>query len=91
MNTPATTRLLGALQQGESLTSRQIEARYNVARGRKVVENLRLRGYVINTVETENSKGERRFKFELGHPTQEMIAAAYRYLGLGASVQRLSA
>ena len=89
MNTPATERLLNAFYNGEELTSRQIEARYGVARGRKVVENLRLRGYVINTVEVENSKGVRRFKFYLGTPTREFIAAAYRVLG--ANVQRLSA
>lgn len=85
----STNRLIAALLTGEMLTSRQIEQRYGVARGRKTVENLRLRGYVINTIETENSKGVRRFKFVLGQPTQAMIAAAYRMLG--ASVQRLSA
>ncbi len=81
MNTSATDRLLAALQSGETLTSRQIRGRFKVSRGRKVVENLRLRGHVIISSPHVNSRGESTTRFSLGAPTLEMMAKAYRVLG----------
>lgn len=79
MNT--TTRLLTALQTGEELTARQIEARFRVASGRGLVHKLRTQGYPIYLNRRTNSKGEVTQKYRLGTPTRTMIATAFAVAG----------
>lgn len=74
-------RLLSALMNGATLTPRQIESRFNVVKGRNLIHQLRLRGYVIHTNRYTNSRGVDTCRYELGNPTAEIIAAAYRVLG----------
>lgn len=51
-------KVLNALRNNtKGLTAAQIEARFNVGNARATVNNLRNKGFVINTVETTDTKG----------------------------------
>lgn len=68
---------------GESLTPRQIAARYNVSNPYDAIYRLRLQGYPIHTEYTHNYKGEPITKYYHGKATREVIAAGYKALASG--------
>lgn len=74
-------RLLTALQNGDQLTNRQIESRFNVTNGRGLVHELRSNGYSVYLNRHVNSKGTETLKYRLGTPSRKIIAAGYRALG----------
>ena len=78
-------RLLTALQNGDQLTNRQIESRFNVTSGRALVHELRNSGYPVYLNRHVNSKGAETLKYRIGAPSRQIIAAGYRALGADAA------
>ena len=77
-------RLLEVLQQGESLTAKQISARFGIANPTATVSDLRLRGgFAVYANQHTDSKGRETTKYRLGRPSREVVAAGYRALALG--------
>ena len=74
MNT-ATDKVLGALENGQELTAKQISARYKVSNPHNVIHSLRNKGYAIYLNDRTNSKGKTTKKYRLGTPSGSMIAA----------------
>ena len=70
-------RVLYALSTGEQLTTKQIQARFDVANPTAVIHQLRTEGYPIYTNKTKNSEGESKMKYRLGTPSREVVAAGY--------------
>ena len=73
-------RVLGALQAGESLTAKQIKSRFGVGNARALVSNLRMTGYSVYGNARTNSKGETKTFYRLGQPSRAVVAAGYRAL-----------
>ena len=77
-------RLLEVLQQGESLTAKQISARFGIANPTATVSDLRLRGgFAVYANQHTDTKGRQTTKYRLGRPSREVVAAGYRALALG--------
>lgn len=75
-----TERLLAALKSGETLTGKQIEARFGIGNARATVSDLRMKGFAIYANPRTNSKGETKNFYRLGTPTRKVVAAGYRAL-----------
>ena len=73
-------RVLEAFQSGETLTAKQIQARFGIGNARATVSALRMQGYAIYANPSTNSKGETRNFYRLGTPSRAVIAAGYRAL-----------
>ena len=71
-------RVLTALQEGEELTARQIEARFGVGNARALVSSLRDRGFAVYSNPRMNSKGQVKSFYRLGTPSRDIVAAGYR-------------
>jgi len=83
MNTAISTkqdRVLAALQSGQELTGKQIEARFGVGNARATVSALRMKGFAIYANESVDTKGRVKNKYRLGTPTRAVVAAGYRAL-----------
>lgn len=78
-----TQRVLTALQSGESLTAKQIAARFKVASPRKIVSNIRYEGYAVYLNKHTDTKGRITHKYRIGKPSREIVAAGYRALAMG--------
>lgn len=77
-------RLLEVLQQGESLTAKQISARFGIANPTATVSDLRLRGgFAVYANQHTDTKGRQTTKYRLGRPSREVVAAGYRAMALG--------
>lgn len=59
------TRLLRALEEGASLTAKQIASRFGAGNPYEVVRTLRNEGFEIDLVTSTNSKGQVRRKYTL--------------------------
>jgi len=79
-----TARVLTALKNGETLTAKQIAARFALRNPHEAVRSLREQGYAIYANARTNSKGETKTFYRLGTPTRKMVAAAYAALGAAA-------
>jgi len=74
-------RLLETLKSGEQLTAKQISSRFGIGNPTATISDLRLRsGYAIYANPYTNSEGRRGFKYRLGTPSREVVAAGYRAL-----------
>jgi len=73
-------RVLEAFQNGENLTAKQIQARFQVGNPSALVHQLRSEGFAIYANKSTNSKGESRIKYRLGKPTRKVVAAGYATL-----------
>ena len=83
MNTAISTkqdRVLAALQSGQELTGKQIEARFGVGNARATVSALRMKGFAIYANESVDTKGRVKNKYRLGTPSRAVVAAGYRAL-----------
>ena len=82
-----TDKVLTALQNGETLTAKQIAARYSVGNPHEVVRQLRFKGFAIYCNASTNSKGQTRNFYRLGTPSRKMVAMAYKagYRALSAA------
>ena len=79
-----TERLLEVLQNGESLTAKQISARFGIANPTATVSDLRLRGgFAVYANQHTDTKGRQTTKYRLGRPSREVVAAGYRAMALG--------
>ena len=76
-----TAKLLGALEKGETFTSKQITARFGLANPAEAVRSLRESGYAIYSNERTNSKGETKNFYRLGKPSRKMVALASKVAG----------
>lgn len=74
--------VLGAFQNGDKLTAKQISARFGLANPADVVYTLRNEGYPIYAKKFTNSKGDVKTKYSLGRPSREVIAAGIQALGI---------
>ena len=79
-----TARVLSALKSGETLTAKQIAARFALRNPHEAVRSLREQGYAIYGNKRTNSKGDTKTFYRLGTPTRKMVAAAYAVLGAAA-------
>tara|TARA_B110000503_G_C6863870_1_gene295902 strand:+ start:135 stop:455 length:321 start_codon:yes stop_codon:yes gene_type:complete len=74
-------KLITALQNGESLTAKQIAARFSIGNPTATISDLRLRGgFAIYGNTSKNSKGVSVTKYRLGNPARAVVAAGYRAL-----------
>lgn len=69
-------KLISALESGQTLTAAQIAARFGVANPTATITNLREKGYSIYTNQ-RNGKSV----YRLGKPTRRVVAAGYAALG----------
>ena len=77
-----TTRVLEALQSGETLTEGQMKTRFGVGNPSATVSYLRQLGFPVHlNAGTKDSRGRvRAARYRLGTPTQAVIAAGYKAL-----------
>ena len=76
-----TQRVADALENGASLTAKQISARYNIKNVRAVISQLRSEGFSIYLNKRISSfNGETYMKYALGSPTKAVVAAGYKAL-----------
>lgn len=77
-------RLLEVLQNGESLTAKQISARFGIANPTATVSDLRLRGgFAVYANPHTDTKGRQTTKYRLGNASRDVVAAGYRAMALG--------
>lgn len=76
-------RLLEALKNGESLTAKQISARFGIANPTATVSDLRYSGHAVYSKLTTDTKGRTNTKYTLGRPSRRVVAAGYRALAAG--------
>ena len=76
-------RLLEALRSGESLTAKQINARFGIANPTATVSDLRFAGFAVYANKHKDTKGRKSTKYRLGTPSRKIVAAGYRALSLG--------
>lgn len=69
-------KVLAALETGESLTAKQIAARFKVGSPRAVISQLRANGNAIYLNTHTDTKGRVTQKYRLGTPSKAMVAAA---------------
>lgn len=77
---------LKALKNGERLTAKQAMQRYGFSRPESVaarVSEFRFQGYPVYSNRYVNSHGDVTYKYRLGSPTREVIAAGFRALADG--------
>lgn len=75
-------KVLMAFKSGETLTAKEIAARFSVANPTALVSSLRMDGYPIylNEGSRDNRGRVRRSRYRLGSASREVIAAGYRAL-----------
>ena len=74
-------RVLEALQSGESMTGKQITARFGVRNPRATIHALRLEGFPIYLNKHTDTKGRVTQKYRLGKASRAVVAAGYKALG----------
>lgn len=76
-----TNRLIKAFKNGEELTAKQIEARFNIKNATATISDIRLDyGYAIYANRKTDTKGRETTKYSIGLPSRKVVAAGYRYL-----------
>tara|TARA_B100001287_G_C22355945_1_gene377429 strand:- start:294 stop:590 length:297 start_codon:yes stop_codon:yes gene_type:complete len=73
-----TEKVLGALQNGQELTSDQIASRFGAGNPGAVIQSLRFKGYPVYLNSTR--KGN---KYRLGTASRKVIAAGYKAMAQG--------
>ena len=77
-------RLLEVLQNGETLTAKQISARFGIANPTATVSSLRLNGgFAVYANPHTDTKGRQTTKYRLGNASRDVVAAGYRALAMG--------
>ena len=77
VKTPQSTKLLNALQKGESLTAKQAAKRFNmpVENVSKRIYDLRLEGYCVYS---NRVSGSTEVSYRIGTPSKAIVAAAFQ-------------
>ncbi len=83
MNVTKQERLIEALQNGEELTAKQINYRFDIANPTASVSALRFLGYAVYANKRTNKRGDTFTKYRLGRPSRAVVAAGYRALAMG--------
>ena len=83
MTTTKMDRVLVALQEGQLLTAKQIEARFGVGNARSTVSALRMKGFPVYANHHVDTKGRQTTKYRLGTPRRAVVAAGYKALAAG--------
>lgn len=73
-------KVLNALTEGQTLTSKQIKARFGAGNPAAVIQALRFSGYPIYLNSHKDTKGRMTQKYRLGSPSRKVIAAGYKAL-----------
>jgi hypothetical protein len=73
-------RLLEALRSGETLTAKQISARYGIANPTATVSDLRFDGFAVYGNTSKMSDGTVATRYRLGTPSRAIVAAGIRAL-----------
>ena len=79
-NTTIQSKVLNALTEGQSLTSKQIKARFGAGNPAAVIQALRFSGYSIYLNTHTDTKGRVTNKYRLGTASRKVIAAGYKAL-----------
>jgi len=79
-NTTIQSKVLNALTEGQSLTSKQIKARFGAGNPAAVIQALRFSGYSIYLNSHKDTKGRMTQKYRLGSASRKVIAAGYKAL-----------
>jgi len=82
MKTTKTQRVLDALMEGETLTTKQLTSRFGVANPTATISSLRMQGYPIYLNQRTTSTGKKSV-YRLGTPSRRVIAAGYKALAAG--------
>jgi DNA-binding Lrp family transcriptional regulator len=77
VKTPQQTKLLNALQKGETLTAKQAAKRFNmpVENVSKRIYDLRLEGYCVYS---NRVSGSTEVSYRIGKPSKAIVAAAFQ-------------
>ena len=78
-----TDKVLAALVSGETLTAKQMVARFGFTQTgavRGTISNLRMQGYPIYLNKSVDTRGRVKNKYRLGTPSRAVVAAGYRAL-----------
>jgi len=76
-------RLIEALQNGETLTAKQISARFGIANPTATVSDIRFAGYPVYANRHTDTKGRVTTKYRLGKASRAVVAAGYKALAMG--------
>jgi len=76
-----TNKVLNAFLDGETLTSKQIAARFGAGNPHEIIRTLRSEGYAIYLNKHTDTKGRVKMKYRLGNPTRAIVAAGIAALG----------
>ena len=79
-----TAKVLSALIAGDTMTSRQIAARFGIANPSATVDYLRKNGHAVYCNPRVNGRGETHNFYRLGTPTKAVVAAGRRALAMSA-------
>ena len=76
-------RLLAFLKTGGNITPTQAQTKFGIAKLSAAVSNLRRNGYSIYANRKTLASGNTISTYRMGTPTREVVAAGYRWLGMG--------
>lgn len=75
-------RLLEALQSGEELTAKQIDARFGVKNPTATISDLRYAGFSVYANRRVDTKGRVSTKYRIGSPSRAVVAAGFRAMSV---------
>lgn len=78
-----TSKLLTALQMGETLTAAQARKRFGISNVRAEVSRIRQSGFAVYANQRRAGNNVVVTEYRLGTPSRELVAAGYRALSLG--------
>lgn len=76
-----TAKLLSFLKEGDSITAKQITARFGLRNSHEAIRQLRAQGYCVYSNPAVMSDGREVVKYRLGTPSRAMVAAAVSVKG----------
>lgn len=76
-----TEKLKTALVAGETLTAKQISARFGLKNPHEAVRQLRNEGICVYSNQAVLSRGQKVVKYRVGTPSKAMVAMAAKFAG----------
>lgn len=78
-----TSKLLTAMQMGETFTQSQAEKRFGVKNLRAEATRIRQAGFAVYSNQRIAGNHTKVTEYRIGTPSRELVAAGYRALALG--------
>lgn len=78
-----TSKLLTAMQMGETLTQSQAEKRFGIKNIRAEATRIRQAGFAVYANRRVAGNHARVTEYRIGTPSRELIAAGYRAMHMG--------